>query len=233
MATQTVNEEKLDAFMNQLVSELGATVGAALVVTGDRLGLGKAMAGASGVTARDLAERTGTSERYIHEWLCAQAAGGYVDYDPTTRHFALPPEHALALADESSPFFACGAFQRTATNRSETGDHSAAGKGRTIRAIRRPCSRAIRRWTPSGVGIGGRFLHLAQAIVPVRACPVFRLECVASRACGRRPRWRGYAAVRALRTPTWACPRMQPRRGPELPRGLGRRTPRPRGLRSR
>ena len=111
MATQTINEEKLGAFMNQLVGELGATVGAALVVTGDRLGLWKAMAGAGAVTAGELAERTGTSERYVREWLCAQAAGGYVDYEPETRRFSLPPEHALALADESSPFFVCGAFR--------------------------------------------------------------------------------------------------------------------------
>jgi len=111
MATQAINEEKLGAFMNQLVSELGATAGAALVVTGDRLGLWKAMAGTDGVTARELAEQTGTSERYVLEWLCAQAAGGYVEYDPATRDFSLPPEHALALADESSPFFVCGAFQ--------------------------------------------------------------------------------------------------------------------------
>jgi SAM-dependent methyltransferase len=115
MATQTIDEEKLGAFMNQLVGELGATAGAALVVTGDRLGLWKAMAGAGGVTPRDLAERTGTSERYVREWLCAQAAGGYVAYDPSTREFSLPREHALALADESSPFFVCGAFQSFAS----------------------------------------------------------------------------------------------------------------------
>jgi len=115
MATQAINEEKLGAFMNQLVSELGATVGAALVVTGDRLGLWKALAGAEGVTPRDLAESTGTNERYVREWLCAQAAGGYLEYDPSTRSFSLPPEHALALADESSPFFVCGAFQSFAS----------------------------------------------------------------------------------------------------------------------
>lgn len=115
MATQAINDDKLGAFMNQLVGELGATVGAALVVTGDRLGLWKAMAGAGGVTPRDLAEQTGTSERYVREWLCAQAAGGYVEYEPSTREFSLPPEHALALADESSPFFVCGAFQSFAS----------------------------------------------------------------------------------------------------------------------
>jgi SAM-dependent methyltransferase len=106
-----VDEEKLGAFMNQAVGELGATLGAALVVIGDKLGLYKAMAGAGGITSTQLAARTGTTERYVREWLNAQAAGGYVTYDPATRSYALPPEQALALADESSPFFICGAFQ--------------------------------------------------------------------------------------------------------------------------
>jgi SAM-dependent methyltransferase len=106
-----VDEQKLGAFMNQVVGELGATLGAALVVIGDQLGLYKAMAGAGPLTSSRLAERTGTAERYVREWLNAQAAGGYVTYDAATRSYTLPPEHALALADESSPFFVCGAFQ--------------------------------------------------------------------------------------------------------------------------
>ena len=106
-----IDEQKLGAFMNQAVGELGATLGAALVVIGDRLGLYKAMAGAGGLTSTQLADRTGTAERYVREWLNAQAAGGYVTYDPATKTYTLPAEQALALADESSPFFLCGAFQ--------------------------------------------------------------------------------------------------------------------------
>ena len=71
-----IDEQKLGAFMNQAVGELGATLGAALVVIGDRLGLYKAMAGAGPLTSAELAERTGTTERYVREWLNAQAAGG-------------------------------------------------------------------------------------------------------------------------------------------------------------
>jgi SAM-dependent methyltransferase len=106
-----IDEQKLGAFMNQVIGELGATVGAALVVIGDQLGLYKAMAGAGPITSAQLADRTSTAERYVREWLNAQAAGGYVTYDPATRSYTLPAEHALALADESSPFFVCGAFQ--------------------------------------------------------------------------------------------------------------------------
>jgi SAM-dependent methyltransferase len=109
--TIAIDEEKLGAFMNQAVGELGATLGAALVVIGDKLGLYKAMAGAGSITSAQLAARTGTAERYVREWLNAQAAGGYLTYDPATRTYALPPEQALALADESSPFFLGGAFQ--------------------------------------------------------------------------------------------------------------------------
>jgi SAM-dependent methyltransferase len=109
--TTPIDEERLNAFMGQVVEEMGATVNAALVVIGDRLGLYRAMADAGLVTASDLAGRTGTAERYVREWLNAQAAGGFVDYDAESRRYSLPPEHALALAVEDSPAFVCGAFE--------------------------------------------------------------------------------------------------------------------------
>ncbi|MDX6582459.1 MAG: hypothetical protein QOI10_1643 [Solirubrobacterales bacterium] len=119
-ATTTLDEAKVGAFVNRVVDELGATLNAALVVIGDELGLYRAMSGAGGLTPGELAERTGTSERYVREWLNAQAAGGYVEYDPQERRYSLPPEHAVALVDEESPFFMPGAFQlMTASLRDE------------------------------------------------------------------------------------------------------------------
>ena len=109
MSVQTIDEEKVGAFVNQAVGELGATLNAALVVIGDRLGLYKAMAAAGPLTPGELAERTQTSERYVREWLNAQAAGGYVTYEDG--RYTLPPEHAFVLADEDSPAFLPGAFQ--------------------------------------------------------------------------------------------------------------------------
>jgi 2-polyprenyl-3-methyl-5-hydroxy-6-metoxy-1,4-benzoquinol methylase len=115
-----VDQDKLMAFLGQVIGELGATVNAGLIVAGDRLGLYRAMAGAGSITPAELAEKTGTSERYIAEWLNAQAAGGYVTYDPSTKRYLLPPEQALALADEDSPAFVCGAFElATATLKAE------------------------------------------------------------------------------------------------------------------
>jgi SAM-dependent methyltransferase len=107
----SLDEAKVGTFVNQVLGELGATVNAALVVMGDELGLYRAMHGAGALTPGELAESTGTSERYVREWLNAQAAGGYVEYDPQERRYTLPDEHAVALADESSPFFMPGAFQ--------------------------------------------------------------------------------------------------------------------------
>jgi SAM-dependent methyltransferase len=112
MATQVepqIDMDKVHAFVNKAVGELGATLNAALVVIGDRLGLYKAMAGAGPLTPRELAQRTDTSERCVREWLNAQAAGDYVTY--VDGRYTLPAEHAVALADEDSPAFLPGAFQ--------------------------------------------------------------------------------------------------------------------------
>ena len=99
------------AFVFRAVDEVGATLNTALVVMGDRLGLYRALAGAGPLTPAELAERTGTAERYVREWLNAQAAGGYVEYDPDSGRYTLPPEQAIALTDESSPAYLPGFFQ--------------------------------------------------------------------------------------------------------------------------
>jgi 2-polyprenyl-3-methyl-5-hydroxy-6-metoxy-1,4-benzoquinol methylase len=110
-ATQTVDEAKLEEFMNRFVAEFGAAATAPLVVLGDKLGLYRAMADSEPLTPGELAERTGCRERYLREWLCQQAASGYVEYDAQAGTFRLPPEQALALAHEDSPAFIPGAFQ--------------------------------------------------------------------------------------------------------------------------
>jgi 2-polyprenyl-3-methyl-5-hydroxy-6-metoxy-1,4-benzoquinol methylase len=108
----TLDPKKLDEFLGKVVGDAGAAMSAALVVVGDRLGLYRARAGAP-ATAAELAARTGTAERYVQEWLDAQASGGYLAYDPGDGRYALPPEQATALADESSPAFVPGLFQVT------------------------------------------------------------------------------------------------------------------------
>src|SRR5438477_3621998 len=97
-----IDGQKLEQFVFRAVEEVGATLNTALVVMGDKLGLYRALAGAGPLTPRELAERTGTAERYVREWLNAQAAGGYVEYEPESGRYALPAEQALALTDPES-----------------------------------------------------------------------------------------------------------------------------------
>src|SRR4051812_6173627 len=106
-----VDGDKLMAFVFNAVDEVGGALNAALVVMGDRLGWYRAMAGAGPLTSGEIAERTGTAERYVREWLNAQAAGGFVEYDPATRRYTLPPEQAVALTDSDSPAYLPGFFQ--------------------------------------------------------------------------------------------------------------------------
>jgi 2-polyprenyl-3-methyl-5-hydroxy-6-metoxy-1,4-benzoquinol methylase len=110
----SIDEKKLNDFMGKVVGDVGAAMSAALVVIGDKLGLYKAMAEAGPVTPGDLARLTGTAERYVSEWLNAQAASGYVAYDAASARFTLPPEQAFALADDSSPASVPGLFHVTA-----------------------------------------------------------------------------------------------------------------------
>jgi SAM-dependent methyltransferase len=106
-----IDGDKLMQFVFRAVDEVGATLNTALVVMGDRLGLYRALAGAGPLSPAELAERTGTAERYVREWLNAQAAGGYVEYDPDSGRYTLPPEQAVALTDPGSPAYLPGFFQ--------------------------------------------------------------------------------------------------------------------------
>jgi len=106
-----VDGDKLMQFVFRAVDEVGATLNAALVVMGDKLGLYRALAEGGPLSSAELAARTGTAERYVREWLNAQAAGGFVAYDPDSGSYTLPPEQTVALTDSDSPAYLPGFFQ--------------------------------------------------------------------------------------------------------------------------
>ena len=106
-----VDEAKLHELLGKAVNEWGAAEGALLTFAGDKLGLFKAMAGAGELTPEELAKKTGTQPRIIKEWLAAQAAGGFVTYNPASGTYTLPEEQAFALIDENSPAYIVGFYQ--------------------------------------------------------------------------------------------------------------------------
>jgi len=106
-----IDADKLMGFVFRAVDEVGATLNAALVVMGDKLGYYRDLAAHGPSTPSQMAERTQTAEPYAREWLNAQAAGDYVTYDPATKRYTLPAEHAVAMTDPDSPAFLPGFFQ--------------------------------------------------------------------------------------------------------------------------
>jgi SAM-dependent methyltransferase len=106
-----VDEAKLHELIGKAVGEWGAAYGVLLTFVGDRLGLFKAMAGAGELTPEELATKTGTHPRIIREWLAAQAAGGFVTYNPGAGTYLLPEEQAFTLTDENSPAYIVGEYQ--------------------------------------------------------------------------------------------------------------------------
>ena len=107
---QSIDEAKLQDFLGRVVTDTAAAWSAPLVLVGDRLGLYQAMASGRPITSLELAASTGLHERYVREWLLNQTASGYIEYDPESERYTLPPEHAVALTDTTSPAYVGGLF---------------------------------------------------------------------------------------------------------------------------
>ena len=105
MDTTVINSAALEAFAMRAIADVTAGYTGVMVSLGHKLGLYRALAGAGPLSARELAQRCACAERYVREWLNAQAAGGYIGYHAASDTYELSPEHALVLADEESPCF--------------------------------------------------------------------------------------------------------------------------------
>ena len=216
-----MDETKMMEFVGQAVGDVGAVLGGAMVVIGDKLGLYRSMAGAGPLTPAELADRTGTAERYVREWLSAQAARGYVSYDGDGR-FSLPDEHADPLTDETSAACVIGAFEiavgsvyatDTIAERFRTGDGFAWGAHDDH--VLGGCERFFR---------PGYLNHLASAWIPALDGVEAKLTAGATR---RRRRLRPRRVHAAARRGLPGVDRRRLRR----PRGLDRRRPQARGRR--
>jgi 2-polyprenyl-3-methyl-5-hydroxy-6-metoxy-1,4-benzoquinol methylase len=173
-----VDGEKLMQFVFRAVDEVGATLNTALVVMGDKLGLYRALADGGPLSPTELAQRTDTAERYVREWLNAQAAGGFVAYDPESGRYSLPPEQKAALTDPSSPAYLPGFFQvalgsvidsPTITEKARSGDGF--GWGEHVHDVHEGCERFFRPgynanlttgWLPALDGVVDKLEHGAR-----------------------------------------------------------------------
>src|ERR1700691_5634384 len=100
-----VDGNKLQELINRMFGDVGAAMGAALVLLGDKFGFYKTLAAAGPLTAAELPSKTGTVKRYVREWAAARAAAGYINYEASSGRFSISPEQALVLADEGGPAF--------------------------------------------------------------------------------------------------------------------------------
>jgi SAM-dependent methyltransferase len=111
MASNAIDQGRFEALMGKAMTDIGGAMGVLLAYLGDRLGLYRAMAQAGPGTSAEIAAAAGLDERYVREWLSANAAAGYVDYDAAARRFSLSPEAELIFAAEGDPRCLQGFFQ--------------------------------------------------------------------------------------------------------------------------
>jgi hypothetical protein len=154
-----VGEDKLNVLMRRMVGEFGAIASAPLVVMGDRLGLYKAIAGAGPMTADQLSGKTRLRLRYAQEWLNAQAASGFVEYEPREETYALSPEAAMVLADDASPTFMGGGYEvmmSTRSRRRSSAAPASAGTNTVPVSFQAPSASFARATTPTSSRAGSR-----------------------------------------------------------------------------
>ena len=187
--TTTVDEARLEQFLGQAVTDIGAAMNGVLVMIGGELGLWKALARAGPLSAAEIAERSGVKERYVREWASAQAASGYLEYDADGDSFTLPPEQAMAFADEDSPVYLLGGYHViSSASRTRRGSPSgsAAATASAGTSTIRSCSSV--RSSSSG-----------PATAPTWWRSGSRRSTASRRSCGPGARWRTSAAVTGSR----------------------------------
>ncbi|MFE0751540.1 class I SAM-dependent methyltransferase [Gordonia sp. NPDC058843] len=110
-----VDLARVEAFAGQVSSDLTHAYHSISTYLGDRLGLWRTLAELGMATSAEVAQRSGLAERYVREWLCVQAAAGYVTLESHTPGeadvFGLPVEHAMVLADDNSPAAVVAGFE--------------------------------------------------------------------------------------------------------------------------
>jgi 2-polyprenyl-3-methyl-5-hydroxy-6-metoxy-1,4-benzoquinol methylase len=105
-----INEASLNALLGGILQDLGGAFSVPLVQIGESLGLYSTLSESGPLSSGELAARTGLKERYLREWLSAQAASNYITFEPATEKFSMTPEQSFVLANQGRPFYLAPAF---------------------------------------------------------------------------------------------------------------------------
>jgi SAM-dependent methyltransferase len=106
-----INQGSLEQLQGKVIGDVAGALGLLMAYMGDKLDLYSALAEISPATPQELADNTGMNERYLREWLSANAAAGYVNYEAATGRFSMSPEQAVVFAAEGHPACMQGFFQ--------------------------------------------------------------------------------------------------------------------------
>jgi SAM-dependent methyltransferase len=109
-AKGSINEANLHALVGGILHDLGGAFSVPLVQIGESLGLYQTLSENGPLSSAELAAKTGLKERYLREWLSAQAASNYITFDPATERFSMTPEQSFVFANQGSPFYLAPAF---------------------------------------------------------------------------------------------------------------------------
>lgn len=93
----TFDALKAETFAGSLIDTLNKSALSLMISIGHRTGLFDTMSEMDFATSSEIAEKAGLNERYVREWLGAMVTGGVIDYNPESKTYHLPAEHAAFL----------------------------------------------------------------------------------------------------------------------------------------
>src|SRR4051812_5178423 len=170
----TINEANLHALVGGILHDLGGAFSVPLVQIGENLGLYSTLSEKGPLTSSELAAKTGFKERYLREWLSAQAASNYITFEPTTEKFSMTPEQSFVFANQTSPFYLAPAFEAAAAfqqNMAQVKDAFRTGEGVAWSDQTQCLSCAVARFFRPGYDN-----HLVQSWLPALNGVVGKLE---------------------------------------------------------
>ena len=96
-ANHNFDLQSAEAFTETVGNIINSGAIAVMLSIGHRTGLFDSLASLPPATSQQIAEAAELAERYVREWLAVMVTGGIVTYDPKSKTYALPPEHAACL----------------------------------------------------------------------------------------------------------------------------------------